>query len=181
MDKQLSINERLALIRQEAEGITKQATVVSKTGAKMYKYANESDVLAVVKPLLKKYGVSYHHNITNIEIINNNIAILDAFFKFYIAEQDASDYNNPRDCYKFVDRWIGTINPDDAERKYGGTRTYGIKYTLGKFLHIAMDENDPDRTEQAKAEQKRQADKTARLGLQAFIRKHPELKQDVKA
>ena len=180
MDK-LSIYQRLALIRQEAEGITKQATVKSKTGAKMYKYANESDVLAVVKPLLIKYGVSYNHYVTKIKVTNSNVAIYTARFVFY--NTDVADYYvaDNDEAYTFEDHWIGTINPDDAERKYGGTRTYGIKYTLGKFLHIAMDENDPDRTEQVKAEQHRQAVKSVKLELQSFIRKHPDIKADVKA
>lgn len=181
MDKQLNIHQRLALIRQEAEGITKQATVKSKTGAKMYKYANESDVLAVVKPLLAKHGVSYNHYIINIEPIDKAVAIYTAKFVFYINDIEGYTNINNDNAYAFDDKWLGTINPDDAERKYGGTRTYGIKYTLGKFLHIAMDEQDPDRTEQVKAEQRRQAVNNAKLELQAFIRRNPDIKADVKA
>lgn len=148
-NKQKNIYEKLLVIQQKVNGLAKD-----KKGNN-YSYVTGDKVLSWIKPLMNELGLILKQEVTSLE--NERMD-----YKTGIGTQ----YEKPKseilskvmmrftwvDCAtKEVDVNLFAANgQNDWEKGLGSALTYGERYFLLKYFHIATDEDDVDNDDRKK-------------------------------
>lgn len=143
----MSIYKKLLEIQKAVSGLEKD-----KEGYG-YRYVTGEKVLSHIKPLMNKYGVILKQEVLEIENTRQD----------YETKRGAKSEILSRVMMRFT--WVdvdtgerdenlfGANGMNDFDKGAGSALTYGERYFLLKFFHIATDEDDidnPERKESAK-------------------------------
>ena len=134
-----TLHQKLLAVQQQAEYLQKS------TPGTQFKYVSSSQTLQIVRAAMDEEGLLLSVSVlasrlhidaayTNSKGGAQHLTELDLLFTWVDAE-------NPDDT--LVCRWYGQ-GIDTGEKGVGKALTYGEKYFLLKFFHIATDADDPD-------------------------------------
>ncbi len=138
--KPKGIYNKLLAIQQRVNGLGKD-----KTGPNgHYKYVTGDKLLGEIKPLMNEYGLLLKPEILSIENSRQDyktkngekseiLSKVEMRFTWVDCESGETDVN----------LW-GANGQNDWEKGLGSALTYGERYFLLKFFHIATDEDDID-------------------------------------
>lgn len=137
--KQLNLRQKLAVIQNEVRGLGKNAD------QRTYQYVTESKVLEHIKPRMAELGLLLNTEVTDvanqrIDYATNSGSVKSAMFtrvkmRFTWIDCDSDE--------TLVSEWAG-IGMNDWDKGFGSAITYGHRYYLLKFFHIATDADDVD-------------------------------------
>ena len=140
--EKLTLYKKLALIQSSIRGLGQD-----KKGSN-YEYVSGSKVLAAIKPLMIEYGLLLKQEIVEIQnqrqdyIVGSNgkerqksevLTSLRMKFTWIDTETGEKDEN-----------LFAANGQNDWDKGVGSALTYGERYFLLKFFHIATDEDDCD-------------------------------------
>jgi hypothetical protein len=146
--KQKNIYQKLLVIQQRINGLGK-----NKPGFG-YQYVTGDKVLEHIKPLMNEQGLLLKQEIISIENTRQD----------YQAKSGAKSEINSKVMMRFT--WIdsetgekdenlfGANGQNDWDKGVGSALTYGERYFLLKYFHIATDEDDIDNPERKPVETK---------------------------
>jgi len=134
----LNLYQKLLEIQKQVIGLGKDSKSFS------YKYVSGSKVLEHIKPLMNKYGillkqevVAFYNERMDYATKNSEkseiLTKLDMKFTWIDVETGEKDEN-----------MFGANGQNDWEKGFGSALTYGERYFLLKYFHIATDEDDID-------------------------------------
>lgn len=148
---QLNIYQKLAKIRKPVEVLQK-----NKAGYG-YKYVTEDLILAKIKGLMERFGVSLIPNIVagTTEVTPYSYKKTKAAKNGTIYEENVNDVliqadmewhwvndENPDD--RIIVPWVLVGQQDDASQAFGSGLTYSSRYFMLKYFNIATQDDDPD-------------------------------------
>lgn len=145
----LNIYQKLLKIQQTVKGLGKD-----KTGPNgHYKYVTGDKVIDEIKPLMNEYGLILKPEILSIENTRQDyktkngekseiLSKVEMRFTWVDAESGQQD----------VCLW-GANGQNDWEKGLGSALTYGERYFLLKYFHIATDEDDIDNGDRKPAQE----------------------------
>jgi hypothetical protein len=158
-----NIYQKLLLIQQSINGLGKDKQAFG------YKYVTGDKVLENIKPLMNEHGLLLKQEVISIENTRQD----------YKTKSGETSEINSKVMMKFT--WIDADSGEKEEclfgangqnawdKGVGSALTYGERYFLLKFFHIATDEDDidnPDRKENdLTAKMERHIDNTAKPQL----------------
>lgn len=140
MEKPKGIYPKLHAIQQRINGLGKD-----KTGPNgHYKYVTGDKILGEIKPIMNELGLILKQEITSIENSRQDyktkngekseiLSKVMMRFTWIDTESGEKDEN-----------LFGANGQNDWEKGLGSALTYGERYFLLKFFHIATDEDDID-------------------------------------
>lgn len=152
----LNLYQKLLEIQKEVIGLGKDGTGNS------YKYVTGTKVLSAIKPLMNKYGLLLKTEVLSIENTRQDYRVgvnaqnpegrpkseilskLMMKFTWVDCESGEKDEN-----------LFGANGQNDWDKGCGSAYTYGERYFMLKYFHIATDEDDldnPERKAQEEAE-----------------------------
>ncbi len=158
----MSIYKKLHKIQSRINGLGKD-----KSGLN-YRYVTGDKVLGEIKPIMNELGLLLKQEILSIENVRQD-------YKTGIGtdkEKDKSEINS-KVMMRFT--WIdietgekdenlfGANGQNDWDKGVGSALTYGERYFLLKFFHIATDEDDIDNPDRKKEEIEQPKDTTAEI------------------
>lgn len=158
----MSIYKKLHKIQSRINGLGKD-----KSGLN-YRYVTGDKVLGEIKPIMNELGLLLKQEILSIENVRQD-------YKTGIGtdkEKDKSEINS-KVMMRFT--WIdietgekdenlfGANGQNDWDKGVGSALTYGERYFLLKFFHIATDEDDIDNPDRKKEEVEQPKDTTAEI------------------
>ena len=158
----MSIYKKLHKIQSRINGLGKD-----KSGLN-YRYVTGDKVLGEIKPIMNELGLLLKQEILSIENVRQD-------YKTGIGtdkEKDKSEINS-KVMMRFT--WIdietgekdenlfGANGQNDWDKGVGSALTYGERYFLLKFFHIATDEDDIDNPDRKKEETEQPKDTTAEI------------------
>lgn len=134
----MNLYQKLNKIQSSVRGLGKDKK------QKTYDYVSESKVLEHIKPLMEELGLILNTEVT--DVTNQRID--------YATSNGAKSamYNRIKMRFTWIDcesgetlssEWAGT-GMNDWDKGYGSAITYGHRYYLLKFFHIATDADDVD-------------------------------------
>lgn len=143
-DEKLNIYQKLLKIQEEIKGLAKDKDTASPENKKGYKYVTGDKVLDNIKPIMNAYGLILKQEILSIENVRQDYTtrygvkaeILSKVmmrFTWVDCESGEKDEN-----------LFGANGQNDWDKGVGSALTYGERYFLLKFFHIATDEDDID-------------------------------------
>jgi hypothetical protein len=153
METKLNIYQKLLEIQKKIVGLGKDKA------ANSYKYVTGDKVLEHIKPLMNEYGLLLKQEVLSIE--NVKIDYKTGIGTQY--EKPKSEINS-KVMMKFT--WVDTATGDkdenlfgangqnDWDKGVGSALTYGERYFLLKYFHIATDEDDVDNDQRKGVEPK---------------------------
>jgi len=134
----LNLFQKLLKIQQEVKGLGKDGKSFG------YQYVTGTKALEHIKPLMNQYGLLLQPEVTGftnerIDYTTKNGAKSEILSKvdmlFTWIDCDSGE--------KLPCKW-GANGMNDFEKGFGSSLTYGERYFLLKFFHIATDEDDID-------------------------------------
>jgi len=137
----LGLYKKLLIIQQKVIGLGKD-----KSGNN-YKYVTGDKVLGEIKPLMNEHGLILKQEIVSIENTRQDYQtkngsrseiLSKVTMRFTWIDTDTGE--------KDVSEW-GANGQNDWEKGLGSALTYGERYFLLKFFHIATDEDDIDNSD----------------------------------
>ena len=145
--QKLNIYQKLLKIQQSVMGLGKDKKSFS------YGYVTGGKVLEHIKPLMNEYGLLLKQEVlssTNTRVDYNTkngskteiLSKLDMKFTWVDSETGEKDEN-----------FFGANGQNDFEKGFGSALTYGERYFLLKYFHIATDEDDIDNPDRKPIEQ----------------------------
>ena len=135
----LNIYQKLLHIQKQVIGLGKDGTSFS------YKYVTGSKVLEYVKPLMNELGL-----ILKQEVLSSTNTRMDYVTAKGVSKTEILTHLNMKftwvDCEtgEIDENLFGANGQNDFEKGFGSGLTYGERYFLLKFFHIATDEDDID-------------------------------------
>lgn len=153
MENKLNIYQKLLEIQKKIIGLGKDKA------ANSYKYVTGDKVLEHIKPLMNEYGLLLKQEVLSIE--NVKIDYKTGIGTQY--EKPKSEINS-KVMMKFT--WVdvatgdkdenlfGANGQNDWDKGVGSALTYGERYFLLKYFHIATDEDDVDNDQRKGVEPK---------------------------
>lgn len=135
----MSIYTKLHIIQKAVNGLSKDSN------GQNYQYVSGTKILVHIKPLMAQYGLLLKQEILSIENERQNYAtknnpnkseILSKVmmrFTWIDVETGEKDENS-----------FGANGQNDWDKGVGSALTYGERYFLLKYFHIATDEDDVD-------------------------------------
>lgn len=161
--KPMNIYQKLAKIGERVDVIKKNRAGYN------YKYVSEDIILARIKGLMTKLGVSLipgvEYGTTKVEpftykktkVLKNGSTIEDTVREVTVqADTHWIWVNNDRPEDRIVVPWTLVGQQEDAAQAFGSGLTYSSRYFLLKYFNVATSEDDPDawRAIQHEAEEK---------------------------
>lgn len=158
----MKLYEKLLIIQQRVSGLGKDKK------ANNYSYVTGDKVLGEIKPIMNELGLILKQEILSIENARQD-------YKTGVGTnyEKAKSEINSKVMMRFT--WVdcatgdkdenlfGANGQNDWDKGVGSALTYGERYFLLKFFHIATDEDDidnPDRKPEEKAQQPKQQPQT---------------------
>jgi hypothetical protein len=135
--------------------IQKQVIGLGRDGVgNNYKYVSGSKVLEHVKPIMNKVGVILKQEIVSIENTRQDYATKSNPNKSEILSKVMMKFTWV-DCEtgEKDENLFGANGQNDWDKGVGSAITYGERYFLLKYFHIATDEDDIDNPDRKKEEQ----------------------------
>jgi len=146
MSDKKNIYQKLMVIQRAVNGLGKNETTKSQYNPKGYEYVNGDKVISVIKPLMNQEGlllipeiISIENQLVTYTVGQNNkekTEVLSKVIQRYTWVD--SDTREKHSC-----EW-GANGQNDFEKGLGSALTYGERYFLLKFFHIATDGDDVD-------------------------------------
>lgn len=142
----MNIYQKLLKIQQRINGLGKD-----KTGNN-YKYVTGDKLLGEIKPMMNELGLILKQEVLSIENVRQD----------YLTRNGSKSEINSKVMMKFT--WIdcetsekdenlfGANGQNDWDKGVGSALTYGERYFLLKYFHIATDEDDIDNPERQTSE-----------------------------
>lgn len=146
MEKTLNIYQKLLTIQQKVSGLCKD-----KKGNN-FEYVTGNKVLEHIKPLMNELGL----------ILKPEILSIDNVRQDYQTRNGSKSEINSKVMMRFT--WVdsatgetdvnlfGANGQNDWDKGVGSALTYGERYFLLKYFHIATDEDDIDNPDLKKTE-----------------------------
>lgn len=142
----MSIYKKLLQIQQQVSGLGKDKDAYG------YRYVTGDKVLSHIKPLMNKHGVILKQEVISVENTRQDyetkrgakseiLSKVMMRFTWVDAETGEKDEN-----------LFGANGMNDFDKGVGSALTYGERYFLLKYFHIATDEDDIDNPERKKEE-----------------------------
>lgn len=143
----MSIYKKLLIIQQKINGLGKD-----KTGPMgYYKYVTGDKLLGEIKPIMNELGIILKQEVLSIENTRQDYSIKSGNkseinskvmmrFTWVDCETGEKDEN-----------LFGANGQNDWDKGVGSALTYGERYFLLKFFHIATDEDDIDNPDREKS------------------------------
>ncbi len=156
----MSIYKKLLKIQSEIKGLSKDKK------SHNYDYVTGNKLLTFIKPLMDENGLLLKQEITSIENTRQDYKVWDRWAKN--AEGEVVGGWKPKNeiltkvmmRFTWIDSETGEMDvnefgangQNDWEKGLGSALTYGERYFLLKYFHIATDEDDIDNPERKKEE-----------------------------
>ena len=158
--KEMNIYQKLLVIQKQVKGLSKDKK------SHNYDYVTGNKLLSFIKPLMDEQGLILKQEIISIENTRQDYEVWDKW-----AENPQGGKGNWKPKNEILSKvmmrftWIdsetgekdenlfGANGQNDWEKGLGSALTYGERYFLLKFFHIATDEDDidnPDRKPEPK-------------------------------
>jgi len=144
--EKLNIYQKLLIIQRKISGLAKD-----KSGNN-YKYVTGDKVLEHIKPLMNEHGLLLKHEVLSIDNVRQD----------YNTRNGSKSEINSKVMMQFT--WVdsatgekdvnlfGANGQNDWDKGVGSALTYGERYFLLKYFHIATDEDDIDNPDLKKVE-----------------------------
>lgn len=145
----MSIYKKLLVIQKEVKGLSKDKK------SHNYEYVTGNKLLSFIKPLMDKQGLILKQEILSIDNVRQDYKtkysdkseiLSKVMMKFTWIDAETGDKD---------ENLFGANGQNDWEKGLGSALTYGERYFLLKYFHIATDEDDidnPDRKPELKQE-----------------------------
>lgn len=160
----MSIYKKLHKIQSEINGLGKDKATNT------YRYVTGDKVLSNIKPLMNEYGLILKQEIISIDNVRQDYIV-------GITAQNPQGRTKSEINSKVMMRftWVdietgekdenlfGANGQNDWDKGVGSALTYGERYFLLKFFHIATDEDDIDNPDRKKEEIEQPKDTTAEI------------------
>ncbi len=160
----MSIYKKLHKIQSEINGLGKDKATNT------YRYVTGDKVLSNIKPLMNEYGLILKQEIISIDNVRQDYIV-------GITAQNPQGRTKSEINSKVMMRftWVdietgekdenlfGANGQNDWDKGVGSALTYGERYFLLKFFHIATDEDDIDNPDRKKEEVEQPKDTTAEI------------------
>lgn len=119
-----------------------------------YQYVSSSQTVGAIRAKMDELGVMLIPRVTSYKVEraeseNDKGKISIQYFTEIAMDMEWVDASNPAD--KLVCPWYAQ-GKDSGEKGVGKALTYGEKYFLLKFFHIATDKDDPDAFQERRVE-----------------------------
>ena len=171
----MSIYTKLLAIQKEVKGLSKDKK------SHNYDYVTGNKLLSFIKPIMDKQGVILKQEILSIENTRQDyktkygekseiLSKVMMRFTWIDCETGEKDEN-----------LFGANGQNDWEKGLGSALTYGERYFLLKFFHIATDEDDIDNPERKEKEKKAIEDRKPSLTISQFESSKKGSKEQIKA
>jgi len=150
----MSIYKKLLKIQSEVKGLSKDKK------SHNYDYVTGNKLLSFIKPLMDEQGLILKQEILSIENTRQDYEVWDKWAK---PDPNWKPKNEILSKVMMKFTWIdcetgemdenlfGANGQNDWEKGLGSALTYGERYFLLKFFHIATDEDDIDNPERKKS------------------------------
>ena len=138
----MSIYKKLLLIQQKINGLGKDKATQN------YKYVTGDKVLSYLKPLMNEHGILLKQEIISIENTRQDYATKSNPNKSEINSKVMMRFTWV-DCEtgEKDENLFGANGQNDWDKGVGSALTYGERYFILKYFHIATDEDDIDNPE----------------------------------
>lgn len=162
----LNLYQKLLEIQKEVIGLGKDGTGNS------YKYVTGTKVLSAIKPLMNKYGLLLKTEVLFIENTRQDYRVgvnaqnpegrpkseilSKLMMKFTWVDCDTGEKD---------ENLFGANGQNDWDKGCGSAYTYGERYFMLKYFHIATDEDDIDNPERKAQEEAERSVKQTALDL----------------
>lgn len=145
----MSIYKKLHDIQKQVIGLAKD-----KNGNN-YQYVTGTKVLEFIKPLMNKHGIILKQEVLSIENTRQDYATKSNPNKSEILSKVMMKFTWV-DCEtgEKDENLFGANGQNDWDKGVGSALTYGERYFLLKYFHIATDEDDIDNPERKEEERK---------------------------
>lgn len=144
----MNIYQKLLTIQKKINGLGKDKS------AQNYKYVTGDKVLGEIKPLMNELGIILKQEIISIENTRQDYATKSNPNKSEINSKVMMRFTWV-DCEtgEKDENTFGANGQNDWDKGVGSALTYGERYFLLKYFHIATDEDDIDNPERKQQEQ----------------------------
>jgi hypothetical protein len=148
----MKLYQKLLTIQQKINGLGKDKSALN------YKYVTGDKVLGEIKPLMNELGLLLKQEVISIENTRQDYATKSNPNKSEINSKVMMRFTWV-DCEtgEKDENLFGANGQNDWDKGVGSALTYGERYFLLKYFHIATDEDDidnPDRKPEEKASPK---------------------------
>lgn len=140
----MSIYEKLLKIQKEVKGLSKDKK------SHNYEYVTGNKLLSFIKPLMDENKLILKQEILSIENVRQDYEVWNKFDKQFKPKNEILSKVMMRftwiDCEtgEKDENLFGANGQNDWEKGLGSALTYGERYFLLKYFHIATDEDDID-------------------------------------
>jgi hypothetical protein len=140
----MNIYEKLLTIQKAIKGFGKDKDTSSQYNPKGYKYVTGDKVLEHIKPMINDLGLLLKQEILSIENIRQDYTVKSGqkseilskvMMKFTWVDCQSGEKD---------ENLFGANGQNDWDKGVGSALTYGERYFLLKYFHIATDEDDID-------------------------------------
>jgi len=146
----MSIYKKLHTIQSKVNGLGKDKQ------AQTYKYVTGDKVLGEIKPLMNELGLLLKQEILSIDNVRQDYATKNNPNKSEINSKVMMRFTwVDIDTGEKDENLFGANGQNDWDKGVGSALTYGERYFLLKFFHIATDEDDIDNPHRKKEEPER--------------------------
>ena len=146
----MSIYKKLHTIQSKVNGLGKDKQ------AQTYKYVTGDKVLGEIKPLMNELGLLLKQEILSIDNVRQDYATKNNPNKSEINSKVMMRFTwVDIDTGEKDENLFGANGQNDWDKGVGSALTYGERYFLLKFFHIATDEDDIDNPDRKKEEPER--------------------------
>lgn len=141
-NKKLNIYQKLLTIQKEVIGLGK-----NKKGGLGYEYVTGSKVLEHIKPLINANGLILKQEILSIENSRQDYQTKNGSKSEILSKVMMRFTWIDTETGEKDENLFGANGQNDWEKGLGSALTYGERYFLLKYFHIATDEDDIDNPE----------------------------------
>lgn len=162
-EKTKTIYQKLLEIQRKVIGLGRDKDTSSQYNPKGYKYVTGEKVLGVIKPLMNDLGLILKQEVISIENTRQDYAtkngskseiLSKVMMKFTWVDCETGEKD---------ENLFGANGQNDWDKGCGSAYTYGERYFLLKYFHIATDEDDIDNPERKAQEEAEKAVKQTAL------------------
>ncbi len=170
--KPLNLYQKLLEIQKRINGLGKDKDTKTNSNPGGYKYVTGDKVLSHIKPLMNELGIILKQEIIKIENQRQDYFVTGKKWENVDGKNVAIEYQKPKSeifttlhlKFTWVDCQTGEKDENlffangqnDWEKGLGSALTYGERYFLLKYFHIATDDDDIDNPDRKKPEPNKQ-------------------------
>jgi len=158
----MNIYQKLLQIQQSVKGFGKDKDTSSQYNPKGYKYVTGDKVLEHIKPMMNDLGLLLKQEVLSIENVRQDYSVKSGpkseilskvMMKFTWIDSATGDKD---------ENLFGANGQNDWDKGVGSALTYGERYFLLKYFHIATDEDDIDNPDRKKLSPEEQVESSLR-------------------